>query len=75
VRWSEAAAAHGATPRQVALRFLLRQPNLFVIPKAANAGHVRDNAGAAGFELSAAEILALETAFPRGAPPRELPTN
>jgi diketogulonate reductase-like aldo/keto reductase len=69
------AAAHGATPRQVALRFLLRQPNLFVIPKAAHVGHVRDNAGAAGFELSAAEVLALEAAFPRGAPPRELPTN
>jgi diketogulonate reductase-like aldo/keto reductase len=69
------ATAHGATARQVALRFLLRQPNLFVIPKAAQAGHVRDNAGAAGFELSAAEILALETALPRGAAPRELPMN
>jgi len=36
---------------------------------------VRDNAGAADFELSAAEVLALESAFPRSAPPRELPTN
>ena len=30
----EIAAAHGATPRQVALRFLVRRPSLFAIPKA-----------------------------------------
>ena len=31
----EIAAAHDATPRQVALRFLVRRPSLFAIPKAA----------------------------------------
>ena len=69
------AAAHGATARQVALRFLLRNPGLFVIPKAARTEHVRDNAGAAEFELSAADILAIEAAFKLGPRPRELPMN
>ncbi len=69
------AATHGATARQVALRFLLRHPQLFVIPKAARAAHVRDNAAAMGFELDAAEIRTLEAAFPLGSRPRELPTN
>ncbi len=68
------AAAHGATARQVALRFLLRDPNLFVIPKAVRLEHVADNAAAASFELSAAEIAAIDRAFKRG-PRRELPTN
>ena len=34
----EIAAAHGATPRQVALRFLVRRAPLFAIPKAGEAG-------------------------------------
>jgi diketogulonate reductase-like aldo/keto reductase len=67
-------AAHGATARQVALQFLLRDPNVFVIPKAARLEHVADNAGAANFELSATEIAAIDGAFKRG-PQRELPTN
>ena len=33
---AEIAAAHGATPRQVALAFLTRRPSLFAIPKAAD---------------------------------------
>ena len=69
------AAAHGATARQVALRFLLRYPNLFVIPKAARLEHVRENAGAGTLELNAADITALEAAFRRGPPRRELPTG
>lgn len=68
------AAAHGATARQVALRFLLRAPGVFVIPKAAQLEHVAENAGAANFELSVAEIAAIDRAFRRG-PPRDLPTD
>jgi diketogulonate reductase-like aldo/keto reductase len=71
----EIAAAHGASARQVALRFLLRYPQMFVIPKAARLEHVTDNAGAVNFELSAAHISAIDKAFARGAPRRELPTN
>ena len=68
------AAAHGATPRQVALQFLLRHPSVFVIPKAARLAHVEDNAAAADVELTPAEIAAIDAAFPRGRRPRQLPT-
>src|SRR6185503_11170935 len=42
----EVAAAHGATARQVALRFLVRQRALLTIPKAGKAGHAAENAAA-----------------------------
>ena len=71
---AEIAAAHGATPRQVALRFLTRHPNVFTIPKAAALGHVEENAGAGSFALSADEAARLDAAFPRGPLPRDLPT-
>ena len=70
----EIAAAHGATPRQVALRFLARRGPLFTIPKAGSPEHVAENAGAGSLRLSAAEIARIERAFPRGRRPRELPT-
>jgi diketogulonate reductase-like aldo/keto reductase len=67
------AAAHGATPRQVALRFLVRRPSLFAIPKAANPEHVAENAGAGDLRLTNAELAQIDQAFPLGPPPRELP--
>jgi diketogulonate reductase-like aldo/keto reductase len=67
------ARAHGKTPRQVALAFLCRQPGTFAIPKAANAVHVEENAGAAGLKLSGEEIARIEDAFPARRKP-ELPT-
>src|SRR5271165_3685690 len=39
----EIAAAHKATPRQVALRFLLRRPSVLTIPKASRPDHVAEN--------------------------------
>jgi diketogulonate reductase-like aldo/keto reductase len=63
---SEIAAAHGATARQVALAFLLRHPNAFVIPKAARIEHVEENANAATLALSAAQIARIDAAFPVG---------
>ena len=60
------AAAHGATPRQVALHFLLRHPEVFVIPKASDPAHVTENAGADTLELSEAEIAKIDAAFPLG---------
>jgi diketogulonate reductase-like aldo/keto reductase len=69
----EIAEAHQATARQVALRFLLRHPEVFVIPKASSMAHVAENAGAATLELSAAELARIDTAFPRGRPRRGLP--
>ena len=39
------AAAHQATPRQVALRFLVRSPAVFAIPKASSAEHAARKRG------------------------------
>jgi diketogulonate reductase-like aldo/keto reductase len=70
---SDIAAAHGATPRQVALRFLLRHTAVFVIPKAADIAHLSENAGAMTLELSDSDIARIAAAFPLGKAPRELP--
>jgi diketogulonate reductase-like aldo/keto reductase len=67
------ADAHNATARQVALRFLLRQPSLFTIPKASSAQHAAENAGAGDLKLAAAELRQIDEAFPRGPRPRQLP--
>ncbi len=69
------AAAHEATPRQIALRFLLRHPSVFAIPKAASVAHVRENAAAVEVDLSDGDCAAIDAAFRRGPPPRTLPTN
>lgn len=67
------ATAHGASPRQVALAFLTRNPCVFAVPKAAKASHAQDNAGALKLELGDADIAKLDAAFPRGPKPRGLP--
>jgi diketogulonate reductase-like aldo/keto reductase len=69
----EIAADHGATPRQVALRFLVRRPGLFAIPKAASPEHAAENAAAGALSLTDAEVARIDAAFPRAAAPRELP--
>lgn len=68
------AALRHVSLRQVALAFLTRRPGWFAIPKSSNAEHVRENAGALGLELSAAEIAELDAAFPRGKPRRGVAT-
>jgi diketogulonate reductase-like aldo/keto reductase len=67
------ADAHRASPRQVALSFLTRNPVVFAIPKAASAVHAADNAAAGKLTLSESEIAALDKTFPRGPKPRGLP--
>ena len=69
----EIAAAHKATPRQVALRFLVRRPSLFTVPKASNPDHAAENAGAGDLQLSESELVRIERAFPLGPLPRRLP--
>jgi aryl-alcohol dehydrogenase-like predicted oxidoreductase len=46
------AAAHGATPSQVALAWLIRRPNVVVIPGASSVAQVEANAAAADLELT-----------------------
>jgi diketogulonate reductase-like aldo/keto reductase len=67
------AKRHGATPRQVALGFLVRELPLFAIPKAATEEHAADNATAGDLVLNEGEIASLDRAFPRGPKPRSLP--
>jgi diketogulonate reductase-like aldo/keto reductase len=67
------AEVHGASPRQVALGFLARDPFVFAIPKASSEDHAAENAAAGDLVLGSAEIAALDAAFPRGAKPRGLP--
>lgn len=67
------AAAHGASPRQVALAFLTQRASVFAIPKAADPAHAADNAAAMTLRLSAAELATIDEAFPRGPEPASLP--
>src|ERR1700704_2715627 len=67
------ADAHGASPRQVALAFLTRDPAVFAIPKASSPEHAADNAAAGELVLGNDEIAALDKVFPRGPRPRSLP--
>lgn len=61
---AEVGARHGATPAQVALAWLLRQDGMIVIPKATRLEHVRENRAAAGLQLDAEDLAALDRAFP-----------
>jgi diketogulonate reductase-like aldo/keto reductase len=70
---AEIAGRQNATPRQVALRFLLRRDPLFAIPKSSNPEHVDENAAAGDRCLTDAEIDRIDRAFPLGKPPRHLP--
>ena len=66
---------HRATPRQVALAFLAREPELFAIPKTSHAQHTRENASAGGLELDAAEIAQIDAVYPLPPKRRGIPTS
>jgi diketogulonate reductase-like aldo/keto reductase len=58
------AARRQATPAQIALAWLLRHPDLTVIPKAADPRHVRENRAALEVTLTAEDLRELDRAFP-----------
>jgi len=62
----EVAAARGATPRQIALAFLVRRKGVFAIPKTSSVRHVEENAAAAEIALADDEVRRLDAAFPPG---------
>lgn len=64
------AERNGKTVRQVVLRFLTRD-GVFAIPKSGNPDHVRENAGALGWELTEEDTRAIDAAFP--APDHDVP--
>ncbi len=61
------ARRRGATAAQIALAWLVAQPGVMAIPKAASEAHLRENFAAQTIELEAAERAELDKAFP---PPR-----
>ena len=65
------ARARGATPAQVALAWVLRQPDVIAIPKAVQPAHLRENLACTAIELAPAELAQIDAAFPP--PPRKLP--
>ena len=58
----EVAQSHGGTPAQVALAWLIRRPNVVVIPGASSVAQVEANAAAADIELTDDEDRALVSA-------------
>ena len=59
----ELAERHGATPAQVALAWVLAQPGVMAIPKAAQALHLRHNGQAAKLVLDGSDMSRLDRLF------------
>ena len=60
----QVAQRHDATPAQIALAWILRQPQIIAIPKAGDPDHVRANVAAADLQLTAQDLADLDSAFP-----------
>ena len=71
-RLQAVARARGVTAAQLALAWVLRQPDVIAIPKAVQAAHLRDNLAAASIELTADELAQIDAAFPPPARKRRL---
>ena len=65
------AAAHSATPAQIALAWVLRKDGLIAVPKASTREHVEQNRTALDLHLTPDELAALDRAFPP--PGRKMP--
>jgi diketogulonate reductase-like aldo/keto reductase len=61
------AKRHDATPAQIAVAWVLRQPSVIAIPKASGQTHVRANAQSIEIELTNKDLAEIDRAFP---PPR-----
>jgi diketogulonate reductase-like aldo/keto reductase len=67
------AKRHNATPAQVALAWVLRQPDVIAIPKASTEAHVRDNAVALEIKLTKEDLTDLDREFPPPKSKKPLP--
>jgi diketogulonate reductase-like aldo/keto reductase len=70
----EIAAQHHTDAYQVALAFLIRQPEIATIPRTANAAHASANAAAASLQLTNDDLLRIEATFPLGRRRKGVPT-
>jgi diketogulonate reductase-like aldo/keto reductase len=68
------ARRYGVSSAQIALAWVLAQPDVIAIPKAASEAHVRENRAAHDIILSPEDRAALDAAFPppKGARPLEM---
>ena len=67
------AKRHDATAAQIALAWVLRQPDLITIPKASNEKHVRDNARSVDINLTKEGLADLDQEFPPPKSKKQLP--
>ncbi len=65
------AARRHATPAQIAIACVLRQPGVITIPKSANAEHVRENRATLDVHLTHEDVHDLDREFPP--PSRKVP--
>jgi diketogulonate reductase-like aldo/keto reductase len=61
---SAVAHRHGVTPYQVALAWVLRDPQVIAIPKAGDPAHVADNRRALDLQLTPDDFAAIDADFP-----------
>ena len=67
------AQSHDATPVQIALAWVLREPDVIAIPKASTEAHVRDNAASLKIKLTKKDLTDLDREFPPPKSRRPLP--
>jgi diketogulonate reductase-like aldo/keto reductase len=67
------AQSHDASPAQIALAWVLRQPDVIAIPKASTEAHVRDNAASLKIKLTKEDLTELDREFPPPKSKKSLP--
>jgi diketogulonate reductase-like aldo/keto reductase len=68
----EIARRHAASPAQIALAWVLRQPGVVAIPRTGSPDHVRENAAALDIGLTTRDLQEIDRAFPTPAGKRSL---
>ena len=61
---TDVAARHDATNAQIALAWLLHQPNTVVIPKSVRPERIKENLAAIDIELSDQDLVDLDDVYP-----------
>jgi len=69
---TEVAARHSASAAQIALAWLLHQPNTVVIPKSVRPQRIEENLAALDIKLSTEDLAELDKAYPAPAQPVRL---
>jgi diketogulonate reductase-like aldo/keto reductase len=71
---ADVARRHKASPAQIMLAWAARDPTTIVIPKATGQAHLAENIAAMALRLDAADLAALDAAFPppKGKAPLEM---